>query len=149
MCGTYEKDETVTQGFLKKDYFHVVLALNDGTQSSLEMMPSAIGRIVHTLARGCAHPRTQMLTCTRTNPRSTSTLCQDAAVMPRSKGAKRKKKKKLWINEKRRKESLIQFNSRLLPSYPPDSADIRPSVWVCVLWYKVTASVCEGLLEVN
>lgn len=38
----HEKDVTVTQVFFK-DYFHVELALKDGTHSSVRMMPMAIG----------------------------------------------------------------------------------------------------------
>lgn len=96
MCGTYEKDETVTQGFLKKDYFHVVLALNDGTQSSLEMMPSAIGR--NTCAHTCKRLRTSAHTDvdmhTHKPPEHFHTLpgCSSHAQEQRS---KKKKKKKL------------------------------------------------------
>lgn len=32
----------------------------------------------------------------------------------------------------KQKESLIQFNSRLLPSHPPESVEIGVSVCVCM-----------------
>lgn len=76
----HEKDATVTQVFFK-DYFHVVLALRDGTHNSVRMMPVATGTSMHTHTH--AHGPWSIFSC-----------WQNAAVVPRSKETEKKKTKK-------------------------------------------------------
>ena len=158
------EEEMVTEVCFFKDYFLVVWPLNDDTPRSPVLWRWCPWLLVQTHTHTRRHTPTDVHTHTHTRrhtptdvhthththtrrPWSVFSRCQNAAVVFRSKG-----EKKQWINNKRKKKnSLIQFNSRLLPSHPSTlnkkkTKKKNPNNWEkcvrAVAWH-VIAMVCE------
>ena len=144
------EEEMVTEVCFFKDYFLVVWPLNDDTPRSPVLWRWCPWLLVQTHTHTRRHTPTDVHTHTHTHTRrpwSVFSRCQNAAVVFRSKG-----EKKQWINNKRKKKnSLIQFNSRLLPSHPSTlnkkkNKKKNPNNWEkcvrAVAWH-VIAMVCE------